>query len=49
MDEPLRTHRNVERRRRNRRLWVSPGQRPAHGASPEPGGGLRAALVASGV
>ena len=49
MDEPLQTHRNVERWRRNRGLWVSPGQRPARTASPEPGGGLRAALVASGV
>jgi hypothetical protein len=29
MCEPLLTHRNVERWRRNRRLWVSPGQRHA--------------------
>jgi len=30
-DEPLQTHRNVERWHRNRGLWVSPGQRPARG------------------
>src|SRR3954454_9198098 len=39
MDEPLRTHRNVERWRRNRRLWVSLGQRPAHGRALSQGAG----------
>ena len=42
VSEPLLTHRNVERWHRNRGRHVTPGQRRALVACPQPGGGLRA-------